>query len=124
MGAIPLLFTGWSLQFFFLLAFPEWQGAGYQLASLGLATLGGAAVFGLLKVLRVRSPLVSATYCFGYVVALSMYFLFTWPCRPLPIQQLGQGYRPSRAAAVEGMKRLGFGTDSALTRLAAGIFPK
>jgi hypothetical protein len=108
MGAIPLLFSGWAVQAFFLLAFPDWQGPGYQLASLGLVCLGGAAVFGFLKVLRVQSLLVVWTYHLGFIVALGTYFLFTWPCKPPPIQQIGQGYRPSKVSAAEGLRRLGF----------------
>ncbi|MBI5622867.1 MAG: hypothetical protein HY924_03720 [Elusimicrobia bacterium] len=121
---IPLIASGLGLQLFFLLSFPDWEGKAYQLASLGLACAAAAAVFGFLKVLQVRSLLVAATYHLGFLTALLLYFLFTWPCRPLPIQQLGQGYRPSRADAAEGMRRLGFEPDSGLSRALAGLFPK
>ncbi|MBI4678085.1 MAG: hypothetical protein HY748_10930 [Elusimicrobia bacterium] len=125
MGAVRLFVLGGAVYAFFLLAFPEWTGGGaYHLASTGLVCLGAGGVFAFLKTLQVRSLPVTASYELGFLVAVLMYFLFTWPCKPLPIQQFGQGYRPTRADAAQGLRRLGLDPDSGAAKAVVSLFPK
>ncbi|MBI5209169.1 MAG: hypothetical protein HY927_04260 [Elusimicrobia bacterium] len=121
---VRLLAYGVAVLVLFLLAFPDWKGTSYHPFSLCLISSGAVLMFAFLQAFKVDSLMVTVVYEAGFVLAVTMYFLYTWPSSRPPLQLLGQGYRPNRAQARQGLKRLGLDPDSAAAWPVLAAFPK
>ncbi len=127
------MFTLFRLLFFtalvyggFLVAFPQWDGVVYHVASL--AVLGGAAVGVciIVKVIDFTSTAAKLAFEAAFVLAAAGWFAYTMPTKSgaTPWQQWAAGHRPNQTEARDGFTRLGVDPKSGPASLIVGLFPR
>ena len=110
----------------FLVAFPQWDGVVYHVASLSVLAGAAVAVFILHKLIDISSTLVKIVIELVFVAAVAGWFGYTLPTKSgkTPWEEWSAGHRPSQSEAREGFSRLGVNPNSQPAAFIVGLFPR
>lgn len=111
---------------FYILAFPQWTGQVYHVASLAILAGLAVGVFLLLKIIDISSALGKLAIELSFALGAVLYFGYTMPQKSgkPPIQQWVEGHRPTRSDARDGAQRLGLNPNSKAVEFVINLFPK
>ncbi len=110
----------------FLIAFPDWNGDVYHVASL--AVMAGAAVglFILTSAIQITSTAIKVGIELAFAAAVALWLAYTMPQKSgkTPWEQWAEGHRPNQSEARAGMSRLGANPSSPAAAFVIALFPK
>jgi hypothetical protein len=110
----------------YLVAFPDWDGQVYHVASL--AVIAGAAVglFILHKIADITSAGIKIVTEVAFVFAVAGWFGYTMPTKSgkTPWELWNSGHRPGQSDARQGLSRLGVDPNGAAGSALIGLFPR
>ena len=111
---------------FYVVAFPQWTGLVYHVASLSILAGLAVGVFLLLKIIDISSALGKFVIEMCFAAGVLLYFGYTMPQKSgkPPIQQWVEGHRPTRSDARDGVQRLGVDPNSKPAEFVIDLFPK
>lgn len=123
---IRLLIYAIGIYALFLIAFPQWNGEIYHVATL--AIIGGAAVglFILTSAIQITSTAIKIGIELAFAAGVAAWLAYTMPQKSgkSPWEQWAEGHRPNQSEAREGISRLGADPGSPAAAFVVGLFPK
>jgi hypothetical protein len=123
---IRLLIYAAGIYALFLIAFPEWNGEVYHVATL--AIIGGAAVglFILTSAIQITSTAMKIAIELAFAAGVAVWLAYTMPQKSgkTPWEQWAEGHRPNQSEARQGLSRLGADPQSPAAAFVIGLFPK
>jgi hypothetical protein len=111
---------------YFVMAFPDFEGQVYHVASLSIIAGGCVGLYVFLKIVEVSSGLVKLAAELAFALAVALYFGYTMPQKSgkPPIEQWAEGHRPSQGDARRGLERVGIDPHGALADRLVSLFPR
>lgn len=109
-----------------LVAFPQWEGQTYHVASLALIAGGAVGLIFFFKMVEIGSRLTRLAIELVFAAGVFLYFGYTMPQKSgkPPIQQWMEGYHPTQTHARDGLSRVGLDPNSKPSQWIVALFPK
>ncbi|MBI3553259.1 MAG: hypothetical protein HY077_12260 [Elusimicrobia bacterium] len=121
-----LLFYAAAVYGAFLVAFPQWDGMVYHVASLAIIAGAAVGMFIFLKVFDLSSRLAKIALELGFAAVVALWFAWTMPQKSgkTPWEQWAEGHRPNQLEARDGFARIGVNPSSPAAAFIVSLFPR
>ncbi len=108
------------------LSYPDWDGQVYHVMVLSLIGGGAVGLFFLFKVLDLTEGFAKIAIEAAFVIGVAFFVAYTMPQKSgkPPLQQWAEGVKPNRAAARNGLDRLGINPNGAVASKLVDLFPR
>lgn len=127
MGLIRTLLLAAGVYLYFVMAFPDFTGQAYHVASLSIIAGGAVALFFFLKMVEISSFMVKLAAEIAFVAAVALYLGYTMPQAsgqaPISLWLQGQ-HHPTQSGARQGLTRIGVDSHGAVGEKLVALFPK
>lgn len=126
MSLLRTLILAAAVYLYYVMAFPDWTGQAYHVASLSIIAGAAVALYFFLKIIEISSFFIKLAAELAFALAVALYLGYTMPQASghPPIEQWLNGHRPTQSGARQGLSKLGVDPHNAAAEYVVGLFPK